>query len=648
MTRVSIASLLVLSVGLAASSASAQSGSLQLNHYRMAETGEDGFAISRPDDRGHLRLGVRLDLDYNLNALVYESSLGMTDTEELSVVEHNLDLAANVSLGLFDRVVLWVGLMPTNFLMSGGDINAIDRNYANADGAGIGDLRAGGRVRIFGERTDLFALGFQLDVTLPLSTWANALQRYTGERGATLHPELLGELRFGGGWRLTLNVGARFRLTDQGRLGPEPTMGMADNRLNVSHELTWGAGLTIPFWTDEAAGMGLTGHVEVWGDNTFEGFADRESSPIEALLGLRFEVARGWYAGLAGGTGISRGYGAPDFRGVLSLAFADRAAPGPVDTDGDGINDDVDECPTEPEDLDVWQDEDGCPEPDNDADGILDGDDACPIDPEDVDGDEDTDGCPDVDTDGDGINDNHDECVTEPEDRDTYQDEDGCPDPDNDSDLVLDVNDGAPMDPEDRDGFADADGIPDPDNDGDTVLDPNDECPLAPGPVEHNGCPQAIRLDVETGTIYILQRVEFATNRDVILDRSFPVLEEVRATLAANPQLLRIRIEGHTDDRGRDAANLDLSMRRARSVMHWLVEHGIEAGRLTGYGCGETRPVEANSSAEGRQANRRVEFRVIDPVPASGEIASMEGCLEVTEAPPAAASGGRRRRRGAE
>jgi outer membrane protein OmpA-like peptidoglycan-associated protein len=635
-----LAGLAAVAIGALAVPSSASAQSLQLNHYRMAETGEDGFSVSRPDDRGHLRLGVRLDLDYNLNSLVYEGTLGMGATERASLVEHNLDVAANVSLGLFDRAVVWVGLMPLNFVQSGADVAALDPSYSNADGAGLGDMRIGGRVRLFGERNDLFALALQLDVTLPLSTWANQSQHYTGERGTTMTPEVLGEFRFGGGWRLTLNAGARFRVTDEGRIGP-----VGATQLVVSHEFTYAAGLTLPFWSDEAAGMALTGHVEIWGDNTFENFGDRESSPIEALLGLRMQPALGWHIGLAGATGISRGYGAPDFRGILSLAYADPAtSPGPVDSDGDGLNDDVDGCPAEPEDFDSWQDEDGCPDPDNDGDGFLDVNEECDNEPEDVDGDEDDDGCPDVDTDGDGINDHRDACPTEPEDRDAFEDENGCPDPDNDQDEVLDVNDGAPLDPEDRDGFADTDGIPDPDNDGDTVLDPNDECPLAPGPVEHNGCPQAIRFDVETGTIYILQRVEFATNRDVILDRSFPVLEEVRATLAANPQLLRIRIEGHTDDRGRDPANLDLSARRGRSVMRWLIEHGIEAGRLEAWGCGETRPVESNTTPDGRQANRRVEFRVTLPAPEAG-VPDMEGCVEASaEDAPAA---GRRGRRGA-
>ena len=182
----------------------------------------------------------------------------------------------------------------------------------------------------------------------------------------------------------------------------------------------------------------------------------------------------------------------------------------------------------------------------------------------------------------------------DPEDRDNFEDSDGVPDPDNDRDQILDATDQCPNEPEDVDTFEDQNGCPDPDNDRDTVLDVNDQCPLAPGRPEDNGCPRAVRLDTETGQIFILQLVEFATNRDVILERSFPVLEEVRAVIEANPQLTRLRVEGHTDDRGRDAANMDLSRRRAGSVMRWLVEHGIAADRLEAWGCGELHPAETN------------------------------------------------------
>jgi OmpA-OmpF porin, OOP family len=99
-----------------------------------------------------------------------------------------------------------------------------------------------------------------------------------------------------------------------------------------------------------------------------------------------------------------------------------------IDSDNDGIPDDVDQCPDMPEDKDGFQDEDGCPDFDNDNDGIYDSQDQCPNEPEDFDGFEDSDGCPDLDNDKDGIPDKLDKCPNTPEDIDGYQDDDGCPD----------------------------------------------------------------------------------------------------------------------------------------------------------------------------------------------------------------------------
>src|SRR5204863_6589756 len=134
-----------------------------------------------------------------------------------------------------------------------------------------------------------------------------------------------------------------------------------------------------------------------------------------------------------------------ELRGLLPGALPDKTAfdyevllsvyrdlgkkkPGPKDTDGDGILDSVDKCPTEPEDKDKFQDDDGCPDPDNDGDGIPDSRDKCPNQPEDKDGFEDLDGCPDPDNDHDGIPDAQDKCPNDPETINGYQDDDGCPD----------------------------------------------------------------------------------------------------------------------------------------------------------------------------------------------------------------------------
>ena len=234
-----------------------------------------------------------------------------------------------------------------------------------------------------------------------------------------------------------------------------------------------------------------------------------------------------------------------------------------------------DRCPRAAEDRDGFDDADGCPDPDNDRDGIADPRDRCPLEREDTDGFDDEDGCLDLDNDRDGIADTEDECTGEAEDADGYADDDGCPESDNDVDGILD---------------------------GD------DACPTAPGRVQDRGCPKGVRI--EASRILILDRIEFAPGKAILLRSSEALLDEVSAAMAANRQLTRIRVESHTDDRGVGRVNLQLSRRRARAVARFLIDRGIDAQRLEAYGCGENLPIESNRSAIGRKANRRVEFHL--------------------------------------
>jgi OOP family OmpA-OmpF porin len=182
-----------------------------------------------------------------------------------------------------------------------------------------------------------------------------------------------------------------------------------------------------------------------------------------------------------------------------------------TDKDGDGITDEVDACPEQPEDKDLFEDEDGCPDPDNDKDNVLDPLDKCPNTP----GPSENEGCPYGDRDGDSINDKVDVCPDAPEDKDGDRDADGRPDVDSDGDGVEDcvagcallgTKDGAGNDlpapvcdtctmgspeqtKEDKDGFEDGDGCPEIDNDKDGILDSADSCPDEAGPLETKGCP---------------------------------------------------------------------------------------------------------------------------------------------------------------
>ncbi|MDQ3336511.1 MAG: OmpA family protein [Myxococcota bacterium] len=252
----------------------------------------------------------------------------------------------------------------------------------------------------------------------------------------------------------------------------------------------------------------------------------------------------------------------------------DQAPSGPGDTDGDGILDNVDKCPRVPEDLDGFEDSDGCPDEDNDKDGIADKIDACPNDPE---------------------------------DRDNFEDDDGCPDLDNDKDGIADKIDACPNDPEDKDGFEDDDGCPDLDNDKDGIPDKDDKCPNEPG-VPPDGCPKKYTNVVVTQTkIEIKQTVFFATNKATIKPVSFALLTEVAQAMKDNPTI-KVDVEGHTDSQGNDRFNLKLSQKRAESVKKFLVGKGVAADRMVPKGYGENVPIADNRTADGRAQNRRVEF----------------------------------------
>jgi OOP family OmpA-OmpF porin len=248
---------------------------------------------------------------------------------------------------------------------------------------------------------------------------------------------------------------------------------------------------------------------------------------------------------------------------------------------------------------------------DRDGDGIKDNVDKCPDDPEDMDGFQDADGCPDLDNDNDGIPDKTDKCPNEPEDKDGFQDADGCPDPDNDGDGLFDTVDQCPNDPEDKDGFEDADGCPDPDNDKDGFLDKDDKCPNEPG-VAPDGCPKKYTLVVVTETkIELKQTVFFDFNKASIKSVSFALLNEVAQAMADNPKI-RVEVGGHTDSVGNDAFNLKLSQSRAESVRTYLIKRGIDSNRMVPKGYGENVPIADNRTEAGRSQNRRVEFVITE------------------------------------
>jgi len=244
-------------------------------------------------------------------------------------------------------------------------------------------------------------------------------------------------------------------------------------------------------------------------------------------------------------------------------------------------------------DFFAWREEhEAPPPPDSDGDGIADPDDACPETP----GVESAKGCPDKD--GDGIADDDDRCPAQPGPVALQ----GCPDKDGDG--IADGDDRCP----DKAGPAATKGCPD--SDGDGVVDIDDRCPEVKGVPERKGCPvPVVPKEVEEKFSGTLEGIFFQTGSAKILKKSFKVLDEAVAVLKKFPEI-KVFIDGHTDDRGKDSDNMKLSQDRAQSVADYLTEKGIAKDRMTPRGFGESKPIGDNKTKSGRAKNRRIEFHV--------------------------------------
>ncbi len=432
----------------------------------------------------------------------------------------------------------------------------------------------------------------------------------------------------------------------------KPGFGVLNDRVALDDQLIYGLGAGVHVKAQE-----VRLNAEIEGRTTIgkglaavpkDGLTAQLHTALEANANVRYAHPSGFVFVAGGGAGLTSAPGSPLARAFLSFGFEPTME---ADFDHDGIINRLDACVRVPEDFDGYQDVDGCPEDDNDQDGILDLDDRCPDDPEDRDGYRDEDGCPDDDNDKDRVPDRKDACPDVPEDRDGFEDADGCPDKDNDEDGFLDPDDRCPNDPEDFDGISDDDGCPDregdrdgdrvidpydpcpddpedfdlfhdddgcpePDNDLDGLLDPADDCPNDPetfnGFEDEDGCPDADLATLRTDRIEISQRVLFYTDEARLRVESYPVLDAVVATIRNNPDITKLRVEGHTDSDGVDAYNVRLAVARANTVRDYLIDAGIEATRLVAKGYGEGCPVSTNRTDEGKEQNRRVEFIVLE------------------------------------
>lgn len=519
--------------------------SFRADRFTAPPTSEDGITLAYPEPLGHLEASALVVSRYALSEFV------LNTPSERTLIQHRVMMDVVAALGLFSVIELYARL-PT-VLFTRGD-NAVFElvPLAAPAGSSLGDMAVG--ITGGGRLSRGVSLGARAEAILPTGSVANL----ASDRAVEPHAEVLASWSSS---RLTLSalLGATFREARDYA------------SVHIGPELKWGGGLKV------RVDASVEALVEGVGTRVYRAREELSASDgFELLVGgrkrLRLPLVEATL-GAAVGAGLSDLAGEPAFRALFTFGVAQRngsaadslAALVDLDQDHDGIPDAADRCPREHEDLDGYQDEDGCPDLDNDGDGKRDADDACPDEPS-----ASADGCPSDDLDQDGVPDSQDLC---------------------------------PRDPEDHDGDRDEDGCPDLDSDGDGLTDDQDSCPDVPGLPEKQGCLAHARL--ERSRIVLLTPIVFDMDNVFIARSSAPVLDDVAALLRARPRLaavLRVQLAKRpTPDGG-----LVMARAQASLLLQALVARGVERERL------EVEPLLQSAGATDRV---EIFVRAHDPQP---------------------------------
>jgi outer membrane protein OmpA-like peptidoglycan-associated protein len=601
-------------------------------------TGQGYFGVTGADILANFRFTAGAFLNYARRPFAVFSA--PDNALVLSPVANNVAFDVVAAIGLKNLVEIGVGL-PVALFQNGDDLADIG-GVGTVQSGQLGDPRIVAKLKLIGNPEDPadapFALSLFGEARLPVLEQSGANFFGSGTFSA------LGGLAFRtGASKLSLggNLGFLFR----------PEKSQIEN-ITIGNDIKYGLGLGYKVNDAITATGELDGALSIESQTNAEGEAGGLHAPAELRAGAKIAIGKtkSLLVPVGLGVGLNNGVGAPDFRLFAGVTYVAQD----LDPDKDGILIPLDSCPKDAEDMDGFEDSNGCPEVDNDQDGVLDAaPDACLNEAEDKDTFKDEDGCPDPDNDADGVNDTGDRCPNEAEDKDSFKDEDGCPEvdndedgiadkedecpldsgaaefkgcPDTDADKLINKNDKCPNDPEDFDKFQDEDGCPELDNDNDGISDASDLCPNDPenknGEKDEDGCPDEVKAVVSGGSIVILDKIFFDLGKATIKVVSNPVLDSVAKVLVDNPQIKKIRIEGNTDDLGDDKKNQLLSENRAKAVQDYLVKKGVDAARLEVKGNGEAVPLapvtglnpltQKKELEAAREKNRRVEFVIVE------------------------------------
>ena len=602
-------------------------GALDIQNFQPVNGPFGIFSVDSSTTTNHLQFSGGFVLNFAKEPLVLVSDDPNVSDEP--IVDDQLVGDVVATLGLYD--IAEVGLALPVYLVNNAAVGT-----QNLDGATIGDLRLRPKITVLDSKDELVGLGFYLQMGFPTGDD----QAFTSSGSFYARPGVIVDSRIR---KLLLSANLTANLQETRQFGD----------LDVGSQLLYSAGAEYEI----VEGKFLVGG-ELFGSSSFDDFLSKvEESPLEGLVGVKYRTPVGINFETAAGGGLVSGFGSPAYRVVFGIRYGVYDD----DLDDDGIVNSDDECPNDPEDLDGFEDENGCPDNDNDKDGLADRDDTCPNDAEDMDQFEDEDGCPDPDNDKDSIADVDDKCPNDPglpeyegcpdpdRDKDGIVNKDdecpetpgvkeykGCPVPDRDGDGLVDTVDQCPDDPEDFDGFEDENGCPDGDNDKDKICDPwveqaikdknmstadadalrkkfncttTDACPMRAGIAKYQGCPGPKKVVVTAEKIEIRETIYFKSLKAEILPKSFDLLDEVTETVLAYPRIKKIEIQGHTDiTRNHDFCD-KLSQARAEAVRQYLIEHGVKPERLTAKGYGKRNPISTKKRVN--PENRRVEFHII-------------------------------------
>ena len=562
-----------------------------LDRFDPSERGSDWFVQDSLDLRGTVRPAFGVGFDWASRPL---SVFNPNGSERAAIVNNQIFLHPGASLVLFDRVRAAFDL-PIAIYQDGENAALKNFRFTAPTDAALGDLRLSLDLRLFGRYGGVVTGAIGTEVFIP----TGSIVQYAGDGDPRIVPrfQLAGDVSL---FTYAARGGLLIRTNDPTIVGQQR-----------GDSVVFGASAGVRV-LDKKLVVGP----EIYGSASLTN-GDVAQLPIEALLGAHYTIANAFRVGAGAGTGLTKAYGEPPIRLMAMLEFVPpykEAIKEAVvtDNDGDGILNDDDACPDEAGPKTSNPDTTGCPPPkDTDKDGIIDSADACPELAGPKNDDPKINGCP-PDTDGDGVRDPIDACpnVAGVEQADPTQN--GCP-PDSDRDGIIDEEDACP----DVAGIKSTDpqynGCPDPDRDHDGVKNDVDACPDEAGAPARdpakNGCPKAF---VKAGQIRILDQVKFKTASAQILPGkdSEEVLSAVAKVMVDHPEITHVTVEGHTDNKGDPKGNKRLSEQRAAAVVKWLVLHGVDASKLTSEGFGQERPLESNSTDDGRKTNRRVEFHI--------------------------------------